>query len=426
MSDITICFVTNNNYREFVKSALFEFPNVNAVFVDEDVICDIHSNPSFRQSIESFVFTDKFRYDTFIQCNDLVLPCHLVPISSNAILESIIKNKIDISCTHLSIDSCFPTVQDHLSRVSFLKDCVIDFLPIIQKDPTVLCNYHLNNVLNNSSFVLTTVPSVLEVMTSKSVPCALIHPIHGDIVNTIERALLSTRSRLRNESNAVVCTISFNTKEYRKTIRLELVQTMIDELTKSLKGYYYEIEDGFNVITNQGNIEHYTQGFKQFRFLDMCQEQSIEKVNVGIGIATTFDIAHKNATRALNLSCINQEYCCYIVRDDQIAYGPISTILPYSNEKFATTITDSKIINLARVGGMSAIYVSKLYDKLVKHQSIHFTAADLAEIENITLRSANRTLLKLSDAGIVEMVGEEKISSKGRPRRVYKINNHIL
>ena len=50
------------------------------------------------------------------------------------------------------------------------------------------------------------------------------------------------------------------------------------------------------------------------------------------------------------------------------------------------------------------------------------TANDIAEVLNITLRSARRILNSLNESGIASLIGKEQPAGRGRPRQVYKIN----
>jgi predicted ArsR family transcriptional regulator len=51
-----------------------------------------------------------------------------------------------------------------------------------------------------------------------------------------------------------------------------------------------------------------------------------------------------------------------------------------------------------------------------------YTAHELASVLGVTVRSAHRILLQWMDASLVEIVGEEKVSSKGRPRQIYRLS----
>lgn len=49
-----------------------------------------------------------------------------------------------------------------------------------------------------------------------------------------------------------------------------------------------------------------------------------------------------------------------------------------------------------------------------------FIAPELAAILGLTVRSVHRNLAALLDAGLIEIVGEDKVKSKGRPNQVYR------
>ncbi|MFP3381253.1 hypothetical protein SB767_33565, partial [Bacillus sp. SIMBA_069] len=53
---------------------------------------------------------------------------------------------------------------------------------------------------------------------------------------------------------------------------------------------------------------------------------------------------------------------------------------------------------------------------------IEYTAQELAAILGVTIRSSHRILLQWLDAELVEIVGIEKISVKGRPRQIYRLS----
>jgi predicted ArsR family transcriptional regulator len=53
---------------------------------------------------------------------------------------------------------------------------------------------------------------------------------------------------------------------------------------------------------------------------------------------------------------------------------------------------------------------------------LDYTAQELAKILGVTVRSTHRILLQWLDAGLVEVIGIEKITSKGRPRQIYRLS----
>ena len=59
--------------------------------------------------------------------------------------------------------------------------------------------------------------------------------------------------------------------------------------------------------------------------------------------------------------------------------------------------------------------------RVASHRKTDYTAQDFASTLKITIRSAHRILFKWMDAEIVEIIGEEKVTHKGRPRRTYRL-----
>lgn len=421
MNDIKIGFVIEPYSSELINQVLFEFPNVEAVYLYINTHTNLDSIISKAEGVESLVFTQKTNYELFVNHPCINVPCHLIPISALTVYEALLNIDTHFKFHALSLDSINPNTQTQLLKLNLLKKYNLDFIPSHHFSEASIIKSHISNYTKNKALILTTHYNVHQHMVKNLIPSELIHAAHSDIANTLERALLTTRSRINNESNAAVCILSFLSKARKQKLCTQMIREIITSITKALEGYYYETEDGFNIITKQGRIEHYTQGFKHFPLFDLCSSYKIDKLYAGIGFASHFDLAHKNAILALKQSESKEESCCYIVREDQTAYGPISSGLMPSNEKFSLSITDEKLLKVASVTGMSANYINKITDKLTKLKVPYFTALDIAELENITLRSANRTLLKLSDAEVVEVIGEEKINSKGRPRRIYSL-----
>ena len=61
---------------------------------------------------------------------------------------------------------------------------------------------------------------------------------------------------------------------------------------------------------------------------------------------------------------------------------------------------------------MSASYMTKLMARVSRHKKIDYTAQELALTLNVTIRSANRILLKWMDAELVDIVGRREIGTQ--------------
>ena len=143
---------------------------------------------------------------------------------------------------------------------------------------------------------------------------------------------------------------------------------------------------------------------------------------MGVGFGYTALAAGKHAQLAFTQSCEAGGNVCYIVREDQSVFGPVASTASHAYDKYQITITNPDLLEQAEKMGMSASYMNKIMSRVARYNQLEYTANDLSEILDITLRSANRILLKWIDAGLVSIIGEEKPTRHGRPRRVYRLN----
>ena len=68
-------------------------------------------------------------------------------------------------------------------------------------------------------------------------------------------------------------------------------------------------------------------------------------------------------------------------------------------------------------------HISEKLRAILRRKNINeFTAHELANMMGITVRSAHRIILKWMDAGIISVIGTEKLLSRGRPRQVFRLD----
>jgi predicted ArsR family transcriptional regulator len=66
--------------------------------------------------------------------------------------------------------------------------------------------------------------------------------------------------------------------------------------------------------------------------------------------------------------------------------------------------------------------MSKLVAHVTRFGKTDYTAQDLASVLGVTVRSTHRFLLAWLDCGLIEIIGEEKGKSKGRPKQIYRLS----
>lgn len=418
MAEIHIGFISNKATEEIIKTVLNDFPNIKGTYLD---ILSIESNPNelLNLKLEAILVGDSYLYDRVINTQIVDIPIVLIPIGTSAYYESMLNIHDHLNYRSLSIDSCYPNTQKALTKLKLSEAFSLSFIPLSAKDTSEIIRYHTGHHTKYNSVILTVCLEVHKVMVSHKIPCELVLPSHGDIVNSLERTLLATSSRIKRENQMAVCKLSKNislcasqTARYTKELK---------NLAKSLQTIAYSVLCHDEIIASRGVIESYTQGYKCFPFLDSCEAEGIHGVHIGIGFANSIVKAHLNAGKALKLSSQRESSNCTIVREDHTVIGPL-TPSSFVQEKFASRILDTSSLNIAQDIGISAVYLEKIVDRIQQSDIKTFSAQDLAELLEISLRSANRIILRATDVNLMRVVGEEKLSQKGRPRRIYELN----
>lgn len=64
--------------------------------------------------------------------------------------------------------------------------------------------------------------------------------------------------------------------------------------------------------------------------------------------------------------------------------------------------------------------VHKVLSKVLESDSTEFTSKELAMMTGVTIRTMDRIIQKLSDAGYCEVVSEKQMTTHGRPSRILR------
>jgi hypothetical protein len=217
----------------------------------------------------------------------------------------------------------------------------------------------------------------------------------------------------------------YPTEHEIQKLKLDLHRLLLDYV-KLLDGHLTSLGGGeYLFFTTRGIFERETRGYKFLPILDDAHRSLGVSLSIGIGFGRSATDAGNHARIALRQSKEFGGNTCFIVREDRSVIGPVEMTHPMI---YDLSITDDKLLNDAEKAGMSAAYMSKLMAQVIRYKKINYTAQELSAILGITIRSAHRILLQWIDAGLVDIIGEEKISSRGRPRQIYRLSfvaNHV-
>ncbi|WP_257348957.1 GTP cyclohydrolase IIa [Pseudalkalibacillus decolorationis] len=362
---------------------------------------------------------------------EFLIPIHYVPLMGTGLYRSLFRIKTLYGLRTLTVDS----VPDQYVRqiLNELEERNTDHVFYEGSDLDSIdeiVEFHSRYFDNRpGSSAMTGIQAVSEKLDALGIPNEWVTPTHQDLIVSLERALLATKTRRNKESQIVVGII--NIDDFRKVadnipsehevqkLKLDLHRLLLDYV-KLLDGHLISLGGGeYLFFTTRGIFERETRGYKFLPILDDAHKSLGVSLSVGIGFGRTATDAGNHARLALRQSKEFGGKTCFIVREDRSVIGPVEMTNPMI---YDLSITDSKLLEESQKAGMSAAYMSKLMAQVVRYKKTNYTAQELASILGITIRSAHRILVQWIDAGLVDVVGEEKITSRGRPRQIYKLS----
>ncbi|MGG4264511.1 transcriptional regulator [Peribacillus simplex] len=191
---------------------------------------------------------------------------------------------------------------------------------------------------------------------------------------------------------------------------------LVDGLAHEIQASVQLLEDcHFILYSTRGDIESLMKKNGLNHFFDQFQKKS----TIGFGYGSTIMDADRHAKVALDFAeKHSDDKCGYIFTEDKDLLGPY----PQHTKQQRLKNNHPELLQVAKQTKLSPANISKIIQFSHSRQSVQFTAAELEDYLQVTRRTTERILKKLSDHGHVTIVGEEMTYSKGRPRAVYELN----
>lgn len=434
-TEIIIGIVGPEKLFSETRKALKSFPNFQPVFlsstpstIDQAVIKELMTR------VEVLLFLEFLTYFKAKQLVNFSIPAHYVPLMGTGLYRSLFLAKTHFELEYLSVD----TVEEkYIQQVFFElgeKNYGLLSYPNYEQTSTTqsIIDFHILNYKKYGSISITGTEEISTTLTECKIPNEWVTPTTQDLIVSLERALLATAARQNKESQIVFGIMDIDkfkkttekyTYEHDVQLLMLKVQQMMLDYTKLLDGHLIASGgDEFSFITTRGIFERETRGYKFIPLLKTAKNELGISLSIGVGFGRTAAEAGSHARLALRQAKETGGNACYIVREDQSVIGPVDIITDTQYEKYDLSITDAALLEKAEEAGMSAAYMTKLMARVARHKKYDYTAQELASTLNITTRSAHRILLKWMDAHLVDIIGEEKITHKGRPRRIYRLS----
>jgi hypothetical protein len=385
-----------------------------------------------EDAVDGFLFTGFVPYYRVKDLGITNKPLFYYPISGSSLQKTLFMMKVhsDVDISRLSIDTLsnheieeiYSELQLSSSNIYIYEKSLSEF------NLEQYVEFHEKLYSNSSSCAaVTAVNSVYEALRQRNIPVFRVLPSLHTMRETL--ALIQSASETYMAENSQIIIQIINVDDYfpgeshlssivRREKRLELYQELLKYGRKYQVSVFSTEGEEFVLLITRGTFNEYSNFYETMPLLSYIEDSLNISVSMGIGMGRSALEAEENARQALMLSRKNQ--CCkaYIINQDKEVWGPIGTT---SSMNYLLKSNDDKLVEIARQANISISTLTQISDLVKRLDRHNISANEIEEGLNVTLRTANRIVNKLVQAGIAENVGIEQPAYRGRPRQVYNI-----
>ncbi|MGF7185208.1 hypothetical protein GGQ84_001294 [Desulfitispora alkaliphila] len=427
-----------DNIKRIQRVIYESFPNIDAYPIEINEMSQIQTTVNYlKEHINDFdgiIFTGKILYDIMNHNMHSQNPWVYIENDESqlqrCLLEASLKHNMDI--TQISIDSysedTVKTIYEdfglnngqylaYVSKIDIFHETLLDDL----------FNFHLNNHLSHPNLIaITGISTVCKMLQSHNVPSLLLTPN----VNAIKNKLYDLLEKIRIEnmiiSQIVVISIEIDiNNEYDMILENEysvmLQKTRITEevykFAQRIQAAVIETEKNYLLFTTKQILEFETKNLRELPILSSTKNKTNNTISVGIGFGITAREAKSNAIIGKNKSLKMGGNQCFVVYDKKL----MERITPLDRANNNSTPLDLPYKDISEKSGISINTIYQLKCIMDIYRKDTFTTLELSEEFGNSLRSMNRIIKKLEQAGYIEIVGNKIVGKAGRPSRILKL-----
>lgn len=272
-------------------------------------------------------------------------------------------------------------------------------------------------------YVLTSIKEVELKMNEKGIPTSCMWVPNLNIERAIDQA--KSIATLNNSKNTQIVAGYIQVKNidliknekgdlHAQELLLTLHQQLLKYGQKTHSSVLPSSNNQFVLFGTQGILNHITNHYRDFPLLQEVESALNTPVDIGFGLGLTAKQAEDNAKLALEACGRSNDGACYIVNERQDQIGPLGIAKEFNTSKLYRSL-----IHQARLNNELSY---NFIDFIEIRNNEPFSSNDIAGYYRVTKRSAERTVKKLLTGEVIKVVGEEKPYVKGRPRKLFQIN----
>jgi hypothetical protein len=272
-------------------------------------------------------------------------------------------------------------------------------------------------------YVLTSIKEVEEKLAALHIPASCMIIPNLNIKQALEKALAMSKL---NQNHSIQIVQGYVQIKNWEAIKKEQGETaakgMLQRLHEMLLSFGKQT--GTSIMLNhdqqivlfgtKGLLTYITNHYGEFPLLTELEASIHSPVDIGFGLGLTPIQAQINAKAALESSTGRDGSNCYVVNERREKIGPIGI-----KKEFDTSKLYYALIHKARLNNELSY---NFIDFINLRNNEPFSSQDVAVYYRVTKRSAERTINKLLSGEVIKIVGEEKPYVRGRPRKLFALN----
>ncbi|SHI90926.1 hypothetical protein SAMN02745751_01299 [Dethiosulfatibacter aminovorans DSM 17477] len=426
-----ICAIGVLDSIELIKKISVEFSDTaDFSFYTYDNVDDIMEYMKENsQNVDVAMFTGQYPYQYFKKNSLLDIPFFAISKTNETLIETFWKMKCEgIDINRVSIDrsprkeiiEILDTLEIPVKNIKLIGDSSEVPLDKIYEFHKQLYNNGETEAIISSNYKL------YRRFKEDGYKAYRILPSRFLIRESIKKAISIARTEKIKSSQVAVQIIRIrdvdtDTKTRYKQLKLaNKFDDMLIDYTQENQGSFFKFgRNDYMIFTTRGYAGISDMEGK-FGFLAENAEKMDISFSMGIGYGETVTKSESNSKTALMHALEEEKNSCYIVDDDSTMTGPIFGKNSYSLS-YELVSSDERIVEMSKKTGVSEKYLSKLRAISRQRGSNIFDTEELSEYLNVTQRSASRIINKLEAGKMAETVGKKSDKTKGRPKKLYKI-----
>ncbi len=273
---------------------------------------------------------------------------------------------------------------------------------------------------------ITGLSTVYQLLRSQKIPAVKVSANAENILEKVNSLRLAHEMHTSEENRIAVTAVKISSfQEYSVNARNELQQLqqenksgeMVYLLAMKMGAAIVQQAQVYYLFTTKHQIERETQGFKRIPLLSsILSVNPNASVAIGVGLGKNAGEAKRNADLCRGKA---ERYgvACFVLNENDQMIGPITEGL----SKHKPTIIDQNLYLISKKTSIGIDTLHLLEQTQRQYDLRETTPSELAKLCGFPLRSMNRLLKKLEDAGYVMVVGKGSNPGPVRPSRIIRL-----